>query len=324
MEKTNKFATKLVMVLLIQASFATIWGMKKDAATENDDARTSKVDEELMLRRMLIGGGSDLEALQKLKNWRAKISLAFDKGVHDALSGAIRATAEKMFRVFPIGWDALTSSFIHLYHRFLTQMKPLDWDILIIINNRLTKQITPYTQVSLGNFSKEKRAEIDTNTGSSNSWIPVKLRILAEIDYTIRFFKRSLIWYSPEAARADKSGIIRRMALKFSNSFSGCDQESIAIQIGYTISDLVHMREIIADTKSLKEMQEKHGELKTWLSIVCQDLKYIAQLINYGSDLGSKQENKFMEPSASSSSGSSKSSGMSLGDMDLSSLAGLN
>ena len=321
MEKIHKFISKIALAIVILGFNCQLISMHEAKGAKRQTLMDLLEDVDFESSR---GRGGDLRVLQEAKTWGERLSLSINKGVHDALSGAIKETAGKIFRVFPVSFDALTSSFTHLYHRFLTQLKPLDWDILIIINNRLTKQISPYTQVSLGNFSKEKRAEIDTNSGSSNSWIPVKHRILGEIDYTIRFFKRSLIWYSPSVAKASNSGIVRRMALKFSNSFSGCDQESIAIQVGYTISDLIQMREIIAGAKSLKEMQEKHAELKTWLSIVCQDLKYIAQVINYGSEGSSKQEIKFMEPSASSGSGSQKTSGLSLSDMDLSSFAGLN
>lgn len=336
MEKMNKFIGKIALALVFLATgsgLAMDIKMRKDPNLVPDDFDMRKENR----KRNNSGNGQfeygpwagyppmgDSAYYMQGKSFKDRAVLSVQKGVYDGISSTVKECLGEVLKFAPWAIRSFTGSCENMFYRFFTQIKPLSEERLIIINNKLTKLISPYTQVSLGNFSKEKRAEIDTNVSVSNSWNPIKNRIVLELDNTINFFNTSLIWFSPQLANI-KSGRIQRLAIKFSNSFSGTDHESLKIQIGYTISDLLQLREIVASTKSLKEVQEKHSELKTWLAIVCQDLKYAGQLINYGSDNGKSKDGKFMEPSASNgSSGSSKSSGLSLSDMDLSSLAGLN
>lgn len=325
--KLNRFYLKsLVFLALFGTNNKSLCMEQKTPDFSNDNSQDAiRLAQQIQMAKLMGNfndGTGDLKILQKA-SFKERLELSMYKGIHDAMAGAIRDTASKVFQILPKTLDAFILSSLHLYHRFLTQIQPLNYDRLVIINNKLSKLITPYTQVSLGNFSKEKRAEIDANSNINNLWLPVKNRIVGEINQTIRFFEKSLIWYNPTIMNY-KGSAIQKMAIKFSNSFSGQDQESINSQIGYLLSDLNQLKEIINSTKTLKEIQEKHSELKTWLAIVCQDLKYLGQLISSNGDGSQSKDGKFIETSMSSgSSGQPKNNNLSLEDL-LGSSGGLN
>ena len=89
---------------------------------------------------------------------------SFKSNFLDAIQdGALTAVGRTSFdstiellRFIPTGIKSVTSGAVLVLYKFVVGYKPLDWNMLGLLNNKIYDLLTPYTQASLGNFSKEK------------------------------------------------------------------------------------------------------------------------------------------------------------------------
>ena len=64
------------------------------------------------------------------------------------------------------------------------------------------------------------------------------------------------------------------------DKFSTGDMLPIAAALDNAITDLEVLQRLISDANTIQEVQQKHDLIKRWLTMVCDDLAYIAGLID--------------------------------------------
>ncbi len=216
---------------------------------------------------------------------KAAVEKSVKIGLYSGFTQAVQESSHEAFKFIPDIVRKVTGGFKTfcgaIFFKVFARSRPLDWNKLALLNNKIYKLVSPYTQVSLGNFAKEHRAAAIAAEGAkdhNDSWIDMQAEVVQELQFTIQHLNRSLIWYNNKYSA--KLGFIRRSAISLHNGLSDASIDQLSFYIGQAVKKLEKLQSIIQAARSLTEVQQKNEQLKRWLNMACEDFKYIAALID--------------------------------------------
>ncbi|MCL4361283.1 hypothetical protein M1446_02930 [Candidatus Dependentiae bacterium] len=324
---------KYLMLTAVAINVSTCFGVDPVptiASAQPTGVASGSKPEENIFPEDLFGDSKTIKIIELYNKLQEK-NLPFSKNIQlqirDGFLSAIKKTTTEssmeILKIIPTGVKGMTKGMAAIFFKLFTGMKPLQWNNLALLNNKVYRLVIPFTQVALGNLNREQRAnQISSENNQDLTWLAIQKKVTRELDHSIMYLNKALIWYCPET-RYSKTSFISRYAINFTNSFSTYDLQEISFYLKQTIDDIATLKTIIMDSKNLSEIQQKHDLIKRWLTSVCDDLEHISNFVD-PQEPGKNNPGKinFMKLSAGNSQKASLEDLLSGGN-GLASLAGM-
>lgn len=183
----------------------------------------------------------------------------------------------------------------------------LTWNEVARLNNTVYELIQPLTVQSIGDFTKERRADLiaakkDGAMSADIDWQLRKERVLQELDYIISGTQKKIMCYSPL-----KSHGLRKKFQQLYNLFAVEQREEIATYLTVAKQYCQDIKKVISSVSTFKALEDHRDLLKFYLSRALRAYKMVSIFID--EDIASlpagahqKGYMKFQELSAQGSS----------------------
>ncbi len=183
---------------------------------------------------------------------------------------------DSSFSVIPKGINKTFLMFSSLIYRFAFKSKGLIKADLARISNRIRAVCQPFTNLSLGNLDKKRRAALiskdqleenpdDKKTNDqARAWTFMQKQIIAELEYGITYLNKNRGCYDLEYLNITQMSLRYQLA-RLIQASSPEDFDHILFYIKQAKRYLKQMILIIKDCKCEEQVYERHEEMKRCL-----------------------------------------------------------
>lgn len=211
---------------------------------------------------------------------------AIKQGLLSSIAKTLNTTSANTLGAVPEAVKKINSMIAGYIYKVAYGSRGLTWNSLALMNNRICTLVGPLTQVSLGSFTKKKRAQFIEQEDSNEDelvvdeyWKAIQVNLIKELEHIKVNLNRVLPCYSLNHYNIQYQSGFRNKIAYILHALSLTDNNQVAYYINKNMHYITLMIEFFKKAQSLEDVQQKHEELKRWISWTHESFQHIARLL---------------------------------------------